>query len=100
MKKIILLGTKGAFAEMVAEKIRFAAEELKYPCEVFVLTFSDLQKLRAINPDVILFSPPRYRSFDLIQKICPNAVLEMMDMKEYAFMDGRSILNKVRLSLK
>ncbi len=100
MKKIVLLGTKGAFAEMVAKKLRLAAENEKYPCEVFVLTFSDLQKLRKINPDIILFAPPRYRSYDLIQKICQNSVLEMIDMKDYAFMNGDSILKKICSYLK
>ena len=100
MKKIVLLGTKGAFAEMVADKIREAAEIEKYPCEVFVLTFSDFTKLRTIEPDLILFSPPRYRSYDLIQKLCPSTVIDMMNMKDYGLMNGAEILKSARKTLE
>lgn len=96
MKKIVLLGTKGAYAEMVADKIREAAHSESYCCEISTLALADLHKLEKIGADLILFSPPHFRAIEHVEKLCPNSRIDMIGMKDYAFLNGKNILKIIR----
>ena len=98
MKKIILIATKNKpeYAGMVAEKIQAAADEEKFSCEVTAISIADLNSLQKADADLILFVPPRYRELERVKKYSPNAQIDMIGMKDYAFMDGKKILEQVK----
>ena len=98
MKKIILIATKNKpeFAGMVAEKIQAAADEKNFSCEVSAISITNLNELQKIDADLILFVPPRYRDLNRVEKYCPKAKIDMIGMKDYAFMDGEKILNQIK----
>jgi|GEM_PF-2521571 len=98
MKKVILIATKNKpeYAAMVAEKIQSAADAENFPCEVSALSIVDLNLLQKLQADLILFVPPRFRELDRVRRYCPNAVIDIIGMKDYAFMDGKNILSQVR----
>ena len=101
MKKIVLIATKNKseYAAMVAEKIVEAAKEKNFSCEVSAIAIVDLNKLQKMDADLILFAPPRFRELEKIKKFCPNAQIDMIGMKDYAFMDGENILELARKKL-
>lgn len=96
MKKIVLLGTKGAYAEMVVDKIREAAHAENYSCEIFALALADLHRLKKKGADLVLFSPPHFRGLKRVEEICPAALIDMIGMRDYAFMSGKNILRQIR----
>ena len=98
MKKIILIATKNKpeYAGMVAEKILSAAQEENFSCEVSAISIVDLNLLQKIDADLILFVPPRFRDLERVKNYCPNAVIDMIGMKDYAFMDGKNILQQIK----
>lgn len=102
MKKIILIATKNKpeYAAMVADKICEAADAEDFPCEVSAISIVDLNLLQKIDADLILFVPPRFREVDRVKKYCPNAAIDMIGMKDYAFMDGKNILKLIRERLE
>lgn len=100
MKKIALLGTKGAYAEMVVDKIREAASAENYSCEIFALALADLHKLKNSGADLIMFSPPHFRGLKHVEEICPAARIDMVGMKDYAFMNGKNIFRIIRWRLE
>lgn len=96
MKKIVLIGAGGAYAESVADGIRSAANEENFSCEISVLALSKLQKLRHIDVDLILFSPPRFRALQRVKKMCPHALIDMIGMKDFALIRGNDILKVIK----
>ena len=98
MKKIILIATKNKpeYAGMVAEKISEAANEENFSCEVSAISIVDLNRLQKMEVDLVLFVPPRYRELERVKKFCPSAKIDMIGMKDYAFMNGKNILHLVK----
>ena len=98
MKKIVLIATKNKseYAAMVAEKIQSAADAENFSCEVSAISIVDLNLLQKADADLILFVPPRYRELERVKKYSPNAQIDMIGMKDYAFMDGKKILEQVK----
>ena len=100
MKKIVLISAKGASAEMVVDKMREVAKNQDLDCEIFSVSLTDLNELKKINPDLVFFMPPRFRDVKKVEKICPTALIDMIGMKDYAFMNGESILKIARKRLE
>ena len=96
MKNIILLGAGGAYAESLADSIRVAADEENFSCKISVLALSNLHKLRNSEVDLILFNPPRFRALQKIKELCPNALIDMIGMKDYALIRGKNILQLIK----
>jgi len=94
MKKIVLIATKNKseYAAMVAEKIQSAADAENFSCEVSAISIVDLNSLQKMEADLILFIPQRYRELERVKKFCPNARIDIIGMKDYAFMNGENIL--------
>ena len=53
-----------------------------------------------MDVDLILFVPPRYRELERVKKYSPNAKIDMIGMKDYAFMDGKNILAQIKKILE
>ena len=102
LKKIVLIATKNKpeYAGMVAEKIQSAADAEKFSCEVSAISIVDLNSLQKMEVDLILYVPPRFRELERVKKYCPKAKIDIIDMKDYAFMNGKNILNLVYSHLK
>lgn len=98
MKKIVLIATKNKpeYAEMVAEKIQTVADEENFSCEVSAIAIVNLNVLQKMNADLILFVPPRFRELERVKKYSPNAKIDMIGMKDYAFMDGKNIFAQIK----
>lgn len=102
MKKIILIATKNKpeFAEMVADKIQNAADKENFSCEVSAISIVNLNNLQKIDADLILFVPPRFRELERVKKYSPNAKIDMIGMKDYAFMNSENILTQIKKILE
>jgi len=96
----VLISVKGASAEMVVDKMREVAKNQNLDCEIFSVSLTDLNELQKINPDLVFFMPPRFRDVKKVEKICPTVLIDMIGMKDYAFMNGESILKIARKRLE
>ena len=92
MKKIVLVCVKNydAFACEVAKDIQQVADDAGIEIECSSMTAAELHRLPT-DTDLVLFAPPRYRHLDRIKKFCPNAKIDMIDLKAYALRDGKGI---------
>lgn len=97
MKKIVLFCGAGMSSSLLVLKIRDAAKEVGYECNVEA--FSSTNPHYAKDADVVLIGPQiRFHLKDL-QKVlkCPVAVIED---SAYGSMNGAKVLNQARKILK
>lgn len=94
MKKIILLCAAGMSTSALVRKMQTAAAEADYPCEISAHSVSDARNYA--DADIILLGPQvRYRLAE-VQKQLPGNRVEVIDMKDYGMMNGKSVLEHVR----
>ena len=91
MKKIILFCGGGFSSSLLVTKMRKAAEELKFDCEIeaFTATRPEL----AQDADVVLLGPQiRFRINDMKAKLsCPVDIIETV---AYGTMNGQKVLEQ------
>lgn len=92
MKKIVLLCSAGLSTSMLVEKMKIAAQELKYECSIAAYPIAEAASEGA-SADVILLGPQVRFQLDAVnaQVSCP---VEAIDMTAYGMMDGKAVVNR------
>lgn len=98
MKKIILLCAAGMSTSALVRKMKDAAKEMNYDCEIAAHPVAEAKNFA--DADFILLGPQvRYRLKE-VQGQLPNNKVEVIDMKDYGMMNGKGVLEHVRKVLE
>lgn len=94
MRKIVLACAAGASTSMLVLKMRKAAEQMGYVCEVHAYPLSDVQD-KAVDADIVLLGPQvRFQAGRVAALVsCP---VEPIDTVVYGMMDGVGVINHVK----
>lgn len=94
MRKIVLACAAGASTSMLVLKMRKAAEQMGYACDVHAYPLADVQE-KAADADVVLLGPQVRFQADKIATFvsCP---VEPIDTVMYGMMDGVGVINHVK----
>ena len=95
MKKIVLLCAAGMSTSMMVKRMRAAAQETGYDCEINAYAMSEAKEVGS-DADMILLGPQVRFSVEKIRQECPNVPVEAIDTKSYGMMDGHAVLAHVK----
>lgn len=98
MKKIVLLCAAGMSTSALVRKMKEAAKETGYDCEISAHPVAEAKNYS--DADFILLGPQvRYRLKE-VQEQLPDNRVEVIDMKDYGMMNGKAVLDHVRAALE
>lgn len=95
MKNIILFCGQGMSTSLLVNKMRTAAQEAGFECEI---NAHPLSKLQAVGhtADVILLGPQVRFSLENVKQECPGIPSETIDMTAYGMIDGKKVLKRAK----
>lgn len=91
MKKIILLCAAGMSTSMLVTKMREEAVKIGYDCEINAYPMSEAAAVGK-DADIILLGPQVRFNLNKVRGLCPNAVVEAIDMRAYGKIDGKAVV--------
>lgn len=94
MKKIVLFCAAGMSTSLMVTKMKKAAEEEGFDCEINAYAVS---KAATMGPgaDFILLGPQVRFNLDDVKRKCPGIHVELIDIKAYGKMDGKAVIDHV-----
>ena len=97
MKKIMLVCSAGMSTSLLVTKMEQAAEKAGDEVEIFALPMSDgINRLSSV--DCVLLGPQVRFNLGKIKeeaaKVNPGLPVEVIDMKDYGLMDGKTVFAK------
>lgn len=95
MRKIILLCAAGMSTSMLMTRMKKAAQERQYPCEISAHPVAEAKALGQ-EADIILLGPQVRFQLAKVKADCPHCVVEAIDMRAYGTMDGDSVIAHVQ----
>lgn len=95
MKKIVLLCAAGMSTSMMVSRMRTAAKDMGYDCDINAYAMSEAKEVGK-DADIILLGPQVRFSVGKIQQECPGVPVEAIDIKSYGMMDGKAVLAHVK----
>lgn len=98
MRNIVLLCNMGMSTSLMVNKMRAAAKDSGYECEINAYA---LQKANEIIPtaDILLVGPQIAFELDRLQREYPDKQIEAIEMMDYGRMDGKKVLEHVKAVL-
>lgn len=95
MRNIILLCNMGMSTSLMVNKMKVAAAESGYVCEV---SAHALQQADAVIPgaDILLVGPQLSFELDRLRGAYPGKRIEAINMADYGRMDGKKVLQYVK----
>lgn len=95
MSKIILLCNQGLSTSALVQKMKEAAIEKDYTCEIHAFAV-DTAADTAKEADVILIGPQvRYKKKE-VMALFPDKPVEVIDMSDYGMLNGKKVLKLAR----
>lgn len=91
MKKIVLLCAAGMTTGILVMKMRKAAEQMNYECEINAYAVEEASTL-AKDADIILLGPQVGYQLKSVKKSCPGIPAEVIDVSDYGTMNGNNVL--------
>lgn len=90
MKKIALLCAAGMSTSVLVQKMKEAAKEMNYDCEINAYPVSTAKEVGK-NADVILLGPQVRYELSKVQGLveCP---VDVIDMRSYGTMNGKAVV--------
>lgn len=98
MRKIVLLCAAGMSTSLLVNKMKEAARDEGYECEINAYALSAARTAGA-GADIILLGPQVRFSKGKVEKDCPGIHIECIDMKAYGTMDGKAVISQVKKAL-
>jgi cellobiose PTS system EIIB component len=95
MKKIVLLCAAGMSTGMLVKKMQTAAHEKNYEYDISAHPISEA-KQAAADADIILLGPQVRFSLGKVKELCPEILVESIDMQIYGCMDGEKLLDNIK----
>ncbi len=94
MKKIVLLCAAGMSTGMLVLKMREAAKNMDFDCEINAYAASEAENV-ARDADIILLGPQIRFQLDNIKKRCPGIKVEDINVSDYGMMNGKNVMKHV-----
>ncbi len=91
MKNIVLFCAAGMSTSMLVEKMRAAAKEEDLECTINAYSLSAVSQYGS-GADAVLLGPQVRFNLDKVKAKLPGKPVEVIDMKQYGMMDGKSVL--------
>lgn len=91
MRNIVLVCAAGMSTSLLVNKMRAAAAEIGYECEINAYPVAEAADVGQ-NADVILLGPQVRYNLARVREQCPNCPVEAIDMTAYGMMDGKKVL--------
>ncbi|MCH1942464.1 PTS sugar transporter subunit IIB [Holdemania massiliensis] len=94
MRKIALFCAGGFSTSILVNKMKAAAQEEGYACEIDAYSVSEVAS-RAKDADIVLLGPQiRFNQESIKKQVsCPVAVI---DMRAYGTVNGKAVLDQVK----
>ena len=91
MRNIVLVCAAGMSTSLLVNKMRAAAAEIGYECEINAYPVAEAAEVGK-HADVILLGPQVRYNLARVREQCPNCPVEAIDMTAYGMMDGKKVL--------
>ncbi len=91
MRKIVLLCAAGMSTSMLVTKMRKAAEETNYECDINAYATTEASRVGE-DADIILLGPQVRFELSKVRGLFPNKPVESIEMAAYGMMDGKAVL--------
>lgn len=98
MRKITLLCSAGMSTSMLVKKMQEAAAADNYECEIAAYPMGEATD-KASDADIILLGPQVRFAVNKIKEQCPGIPVEVIDMRMYGRMDGKSVLAQAKKTI-
>lgn len=98
MRKIVLLCAQGMSSGMLMKRIREAAMEQSYECEIKAFSVSQAAKSCA-DADCILIGPQVRYELETVSNLFPDKPVFVVDLKDYGRLNGKNVLNAIKEKL-
>lgn len=98
MRKITLLCSAGMSTSILVTKMRDAAAEQAYECEIEAYSLSMADEV-VPSSDVILLGPQVRFNLQGLKDKFPDAIIDVIDMQAYGSMDGKKLIATVKKML-
>ncbi len=95
MRKIVLLCSAGMSTSILVKKMQEYADESGYEASVSAHSVSEASRVGA-DADIILLGPQVRFNLSSVQKQLPDKPVEVIDMRAYGTMDGKSVIETVK----
>ena len=92
MKKILLVGSAGMSTSLLVTKMNNAAKEMGIEAEINALPVAECSS-KIDEVDIVLLGPQVRFQKPVVEKLAKGRIpVEVIDMRAYGLMDGKSIL--------
>ena len=100
MKKILLVCSAGMSTSLLVTKMNAAAKEMGVEVEIEALPVSECStKINEV--DIVLLGPQVRFQKPVVEKLANGRIpVEVIDMRSYGIMDGKSILKSTLIKIK
>lgn len=95
MRNIVLLCNMGMSTSLMVNKMKAAAQESGYECEISAYALQHAADI-ILTADILLVGPQIAFELDRLKKEFPDKAIEAIDMMDYGRMDGKKVLGRVR----
>lgn len=95
MRKIVLLCAAGMSTSLLVTKMREAAKEAKYECNINAYPISEVESVGK-DADIILLGPQVRFELEKIKSKLPGKKVAVIDMRSYGLVDGKKILQDTK----
>lgn len=95
MKKVVLLCVAGLSTSILVNKIREAAKNDGFDCQVDAYAVAEAQQ-QGEGADVILIGPQARFHEKNIVKLFPSTPVAVIDMKDYGTLNGQKVLEQAK----
>lgn len=95
MRKIVLFCAAGMSTSLLVNKMRTAAKDEGYECEIGAFPLS-LVEQEGPEADIILLGPQVRFNLSAVREQCPGKPVESIDITTYGMMDGKKVIAQVK----
>ena len=94
MRKVVLLCAAGMSTSLLVNKMRDAAKEEGYDCEINAYALATAKE--HTDADVVLLGPQVRFGLNNVKKDLPGIPVEAIDMQAYGTMNGKKVIAQVK----
>lgn len=98
MRNIVLLCAAGMSTSMLVNKMKTAAAEMGYECEINAYGLSEAPNVVPAADIVMLGPQVRFNQKKLAERY-PDKIVECIDMRMYGTMNGKGVVDVIRSKL-
>lgn len=91
MRNIVLVCAAGMSTSLLVNKMRAAASEIGYQCEINAYPVAEAATVGK-KADIVLLGPQVRYNLAKVKEQCPHCPVEAIDMTAYGMMDGKKVL--------